>query len=63
MSGRPTQPKILQIEETILEMAEDDPTISTRATAAQVEVCHSKVWKTLTARTVLSWSTATSVST
>lgn len=44
-AGRPLVPQMLQIEEDIFEMVGDDPTI--RATAAQVEVSDSKVWKTL----------------
>lgn len=40
---RPAQAPMLQIEEGILEMIEDDPTMSTRAIAAQVIY---RVWKT-----------------
>lgn len=46
-AGRPAPPEMVEIEENILEMVEDDPTISTRAIATQVDVSHSKVWKTI----------------
>lgn len=46
-TGRTDQPKMFQIEEDILEMAENYPTMGTRAAAVQVGVSHNKAWNTL----------------
>jgi hypothetical protein len=44
---RPRPQHMLDVEEDILQMVDEDPTISTRQISNQVNACTRKVWRTL----------------